>query len=79
MYLTNGFFKSLIERAVRAALASGLVTLSAQLPSTNFTTASIRSLTIAVGTAMISAIFTAFSTIIGDPNSGSFIKDAPSL
>jgi hypothetical protein len=73
------FAKMMIERAVRSAFAAFLATAATALNGTPFTVAGARGLVVAAGAAAVSAALTVLSTSVGDPKSGSFVKDAPGL
>lgn len=75
------FSRLLLERCLRAAIAAALATIATQLASSDVSVPSVRTLTIAIGAAGISALMSVLSQVVGDPNSTSFTKtqvDTPS-
>jgi len=68
------FSRLLLERCLRAAIAAGLAATVTQLASSDVSLPSVRTFTIAIGAAGISALLSVLSQVVGDPNSTSFTK-----
>jgi len=66
------FSRLLLERCLRAAIAAGLAATVTQLASSDVSLPSVRTFTIAIGAAGISALLSVLSQVVGDPNSTSF-------
>ena len=70
------FYKLLIERAIRSALAAFLSTVAIAASNPDLSVATGRAALIAGGAAAVSAVVTILSQFVGDPTSTSFLKDA---
>ena len=70
------FYKLLIERALRSALAAFLSTLAIVASSPNVSLATTKAGFIAAGAAAVSAVVTLLSQAVGDPTSTSFLRKA---
>lgn len=68
------FGKLMLERMLRAAIASAAAFLSVGIAGTPITSAGLRALAVGAFGAGVSAMFSVFSQLFGDPNSTSFTK-----
>lgn len=71
------FYRLLIERAARSALAAFLATVSAAAASPNLSVPTAKAALIAGAAAAVSAAITVLSRAVGDPTSTSFLPGAP--
>lgn len=71
------FWKLLVERCIRAALASGLAVIATAAAAPDFSVPKAKAALVAAGAAAISAVITLVSQAVGDPTSTSFLKGAP--
>ena len=68
------FYRLLVERALRSALAAFLSTLAIVASSPNVSLATTKAGFIAAGAAAVSAVVTLLSQFVGDPSSTSFLR-----
>jgi hypothetical protein len=68
------FWKLLVERCARAAVAAAIGVTSTQLAAGTFDGATLRTLAISAIAAGVSAVLSLLSRLIGDPASTSFSK-----
>jgi hypothetical protein len=71
------FYRLLIERAVRSALAAFLAVVSAAAASPNLSVPTAKAALISGVAAAVSAVITVLSQFVGDPTSTSFLPGAP--
>lgn len=66
------FGKLMLERMLRAAIASAAAYLAVGISSAQFTSSGLKALGVGAFGAGVSAIMSMFSQMFGDPNSTSF-------
>lgn len=73
------YAKMLVERAVRAAFAAFASSVAIAASNPNVSIPTLKAAVIAAAAAAVSAAITVVSNAVGDPASGSFVKNAPTL